>query len=134
MWWNLTWAMEKSENFHFDGLLLWKECNVWAKTIQRSCVVKKDFWFQNWRNLFCWTKACQISTFWTFHCLSEVIEIPVIFETSFCMPKLYTILLYLSYNIIVKCTLNFFETSIQSIQRSLNLLFECYLFLIFPHF
>ena len=31
---------------------------------------------------FFWTKAHQISTFWTFHCLSEVVQIPhVIFET-----------------------------------------------------
>ena len=48
IWWTLTWAVEKSENLHFDGLLLWKVCNVWAKKIQRSCVVKNDLWFQKW--------------------------------------------------------------------------------------
>ena len=31
-------------------------------------------------------------TFWTFHCLSEVVHIPVIFEANFCIPKLCTIL------------------------------------------
>ena len=42
-----------------------------------------------------WTKvAHQISTFWTFHCLSEVVQIPhVIFETrSQFLHKLCTIL------------------------------------------
>ena len=48
------------------------------------------------------TKAHEISTFWTFHCLSEVVQIP--------------------------------ETPIQSVQRSLNLLFQRTIFLIFPHF
>ena len=33
-----------------------------------------------------WTKvAHQISTFWTFHCFSKVFQIPLIFETSFCI-------------------------------------------------
>ena len=36
----------KSENLHLDGLLLQKVCNVWAKKIQTSCVVKNDLWFQ----------------------------------------------------------------------------------------
>ena len=34
----------------------------------------------------------------------------------------------------VKCIWNFLETPIQSVQRSLNLLFHCTLFLMFPHF
>ena len=36
----------KSENLFFDGLFLCKVCNVSAKTIQTSCVVKNDLWFQ----------------------------------------------------------------------------------------
>ena len=28
---NFTPSSRKSENLHFDGLLLWKVCNVWAK-------------------------------------------------------------------------------------------------------
>ena len=35
----------KPKNLNFDGLLLLKVCNVWAKKIQRSCVVKNDLWF-----------------------------------------------------------------------------------------
>ena len=34
---------------HFDGLFLLKVCNVWAKKIHSSCVVKNDLWFQKWR-------------------------------------------------------------------------------------
>ena len=34
---------------HFDGLFLLKVCNVWAKEIRSSCVVKIDLWFQKWR-------------------------------------------------------------------------------------
>ena len=41
---------------------------------------------------FFWGKVHQISTFWTFHCLSEVAQIPAIFETSFYKPRLCTIL------------------------------------------
>ena len=37
----------KSVNFLFDGLLLYKVSNVWAKKIQKSCIVKNDLWFQN---------------------------------------------------------------------------------------
>ena len=37
--------------------------------------------------MYFWTKAHQILTFWTFHRLSEVFQIPVIFETTFCIPK-----------------------------------------------
>ena len=33
---------------HFDGLFLLKVCNVWAKKIHSSCVVKIDLWFQKW--------------------------------------------------------------------------------------
>ena len=46
-----------------------------------------------------WTKVVhQISTFWTFHCLSEVVQIPhVIFETgSQFLSKLCTILYIIS--------------------------------------
>ena len=36
----------KSENLHFDGIFLPKVCNVSAKKIETSCVVKNDLWFQ----------------------------------------------------------------------------------------
>ena len=42
---NFNLSSEKSENFHFDVVLLWKICNVSAKNIQRSCVVKNDLGF-----------------------------------------------------------------------------------------
>ena len=32
---------------------------------------------------FFWTKAHQISNFWTCHCLSEVVQIPVSFKPAF---------------------------------------------------
>ena len=32
----------KSENLYFDGIFLRKVCNVWAKIIQTSCVMKND--------------------------------------------------------------------------------------------
>ena len=35
-------------------------------------------------------KPIKFQLFWTFHCLSEVGQIPVIFEISFCIPKLRT--------------------------------------------
>ena len=48
-WWTSTWAVGSLkictfvENLHFC-------INFWAKKIQRSCVVKKDLWFQKWHN------------------------------------------------------------------------------------
>ena len=83
-----------------------------------------------------WTKAHQISTFWTFYCLSKVVQIPhVIFETtSQLLYKFCTTLYYLSWNISVKRKWDFLETPIQSVQRSLCLLFQRTLFLIFPRF
>ena len=42
----------KSEYLSFDGLLLLKVCNVWAKTLQRSCVTKNGSLFQKWHNEF----------------------------------------------------------------------------------
>ena len=70
-----------------------------------------------------------------FNFLDFCLMFNVIFETSFSISRLCTILEYLSYyNIIVKCKWNFFETPIQSVQRSLNLLFQRTLFLMFPHF
>ena len=39
---NFNTTSDKSENLHFDGVLLSKVCNVWAKKIHRSCVVKND--------------------------------------------------------------------------------------------
>ena len=44
---NFNASSGKSENLRFDGLLLSKVCNVWAKKIQRCCVVKTELWFQN---------------------------------------------------------------------------------------
>ena len=75
------------------------ELKIW-----RNCAVKNDLWFQKWHkeigefsykyfkvmldksfvyNAFFWTKvAYRISTFWTFHYLSELVQIPhVIVET-----------------------------------------------------
>ena len=43
---NFNLSSRKSENLHFDGLLLQKVCNVCAKKIQMSCVVKNDLAFQ----------------------------------------------------------------------------------------
>ena len=42
----------KSENFHFNGLLLSKACSLWAKKLQMKCVVKNDLWFQKWLEEF----------------------------------------------------------------------------------
>ena len=106
-------SSKKSENLHFDGIFLSKVFNVWAKTIQVSCIVKNDSWFQKWhkefrefshkqlkvmldkssntlaQGVYFWTNVAHwISTFWTFHCLPEVIQIPhMIFEiwSQFCM-------------------------------------------------
>ena len=43
---NFNASSGKSGNFYFDGLLLSKVCNVWAKEIQTIYVVKNDLWFQ----------------------------------------------------------------------------------------
>ena len=50
---SLSASSRKSENLHFDGLLLFKAFNVWAKKLQRSCVVKNYSWFQKWHKEFC---------------------------------------------------------------------------------
>ena len=39
---NFNSSSGKSGNLHFDGLLLLKVFNIWAKKIQRSCAVKND--------------------------------------------------------------------------------------------
>ena len=49
---NFNASSGKSENLHFDGLLLLKVCNFGAKKIQRSCVVKNDLWFQKWQGIW----------------------------------------------------------------------------------
>ena len=49
---NFNSSSRKSENLHFNGLLLKKICNVWAKKVQRSCVVENDLWFQKWHKEF----------------------------------------------------------------------------------
>ena len=40
---NFNLSSGKCEKLQFDGL-----CNVWAKNIQRGCIVKNDLWFQKW--------------------------------------------------------------------------------------
>ena len=45
-------SSEKSENSPFNRIFLSKVCNVWAKLIQTSCVVKNDLWFQKWHKEF----------------------------------------------------------------------------------
>ena len=44
---NFNLSSEKSENLHFDGIFLSKECNVWAKIIHTSCAVKTTYDFEN---------------------------------------------------------------------------------------
>ena len=39
---NFNAGSGKSENLHFNGLLFYKVYNVWAKKIQKSCVLKND--------------------------------------------------------------------------------------------
>ena len=46
--WNLIWALESLKIRTFHGQLLKKICNVRAKKIQSSCVVKNDLSFQEW--------------------------------------------------------------------------------------
>ena len=36
IWQILTWALESLKNLHFNGLLLTKVYNVWAKKVQKS--------------------------------------------------------------------------------------------------
>ena len=77
-----------------------------------------------------WTKvAHQVSTFWTFHCLSEVVQILMIFETrSQFLYKLCTIFQYLKH-ISAKCKWNFLETQIESVAADFNAAsFWCSLF------
>ena len=55
IWQILTWAVKSLKNLHFNGLLLNKVYNVWAKKVQRSYVSwhwrvmqnlkKTDLWF-----------------------------------------------------------------------------------------
>ena len=49
---NFYMSSGKSENLHFDLLFLSKVCNVWAKKLQRSRVVKNDLCFQKWHKEF----------------------------------------------------------------------------------
>ena len=59
---NFNPSSGKSENFHFDGLLLWKVCNFLAKKIQRNCVVRND--------LYMFSKMAQV-IWWIF---TQVVE------------------------------------------------------------
>ena len=77
-----------------------------------------------------WTKVVhQVSTFWTFHCLFEVVQILMIFETrSQFLYKLCTIFQYLKH-ISAKCKWNFLETQIESVAADFNAAsFWCSLF------
>ena len=49
---NFNLSSGNSENLHFDGIFLSKACNVWAKEIEASCVMKNDLWFQKWHKEF----------------------------------------------------------------------------------
>ena len=49
---NFNVSSGKSENLHFDRLLLSKVCDDRATKIQRSCVVKNDLQFQKWHKKF----------------------------------------------------------------------------------
>ena len=51
MIWGIWWTLTRAENLHFNRLILQK-VYVWAKKIQRSCVVKNDLWFQKWHKQF----------------------------------------------------------------------------------
>ena len=39
VWRILTRALESLKKLHFNGLLLTKVCNAWAKKVRRSCVI-----------------------------------------------------------------------------------------------
>ena len=41
---NFNSSSGKPEKLQFDGIFLSKVCNVWAKNIDTSCVVKNDSW------------------------------------------------------------------------------------------
>ena len=47
IWRILTWALKSLKNLHFNGLLLNKVYNVWAKKVQRSYVSEE--WCKIWR-------------------------------------------------------------------------------------
>ena len=109
---NFNTSSGESVNLYFYGLLSSKVFNVWAKKMQRSCIVKNDFRFQKRHkefdeqvveskvdkssvynilaeSMYFWSKvAHQIWTFWTFHCLSEVLQSLMWFlkqGVSFCV-------------------------------------------------
>ena len=42
---NLMYFNLSGGKLHFDGIFLSNTCNVWAKIIQASCVVKNGLWF-----------------------------------------------------------------------------------------
>ena len=86
---NFNASSGKSENLHFYGLLLQKVCTVMFELKKYRQVVSLKMAYG-----FIMVLAYQILTFWTFHCLSEVVQNPhVIFETrSQFLYKLCTIL------------------------------------------
>ena len=63
IWWILTEALENLKNLHFNGLILNKVYNVWAKRKYRGvmsdgteywCNIwgKTDLWFHKWHEEF----------------------------------------------------------------------------------
>ena len=49
---NFNSSIGKSENVHFDAIFLSKVCNVSAKKIPTSFVVKNDLWSQKYHKKF----------------------------------------------------------------------------------
>ena len=78
IWWILTWALKSLKNLYFNGLLLIKVYNVWAKKIQRGYLSwhwrvmpnLKNNWIvlpkMTWRILQIFTRALQDMEIGTF--------------------------------------------------------------------
>ena len=49
IWGILTWALKCLKHLHFNGLLLTKVYNVWAKQVQQNYVDGTENWWRNWR-------------------------------------------------------------------------------------
>ena len=49
IWRTLTRALKSFKTLHFNGLLLTKACNVWAKKVQKSYVWWTENWWKIWR-------------------------------------------------------------------------------------
>ena len=53
-WWILTWALKSLKNLHFNGLLLTKEYNVWAKKVRGAIFHDIEEWCKVWRKTDLW--------------------------------------------------------------------------------